>query len=478
MSSPSSADLRRAGTPSAAAPQWDFAGAGKTLPAPGPPRRSFATLLGEVKKEASPEAPRSPAGPPPRPPGPGATWPHPRPAEKARSHPQPRPAALDSRARQLPEEPQDPATVIASPEEPADAEPADPEPLVKPSAEPGCEPWTAGAVAPLLPPSEIPPVLTFSGGVAPVLLGAAATEASPEPGAEVAAAGREEPAAGYGGPADLAQPPRMGAGPSGSPASARSPQALGTAAPADAEERAGATAAPLPAAAPLAGPTRAEKNAAGPVPVALSPGERDVSKFFDQSEKRDSEAFKKSDFGVGALIAKADSAMLGTLSNLSDVNRTPPPTADVVTRGSATQVAEDVAAIAEKMRLAGSHRCVLDFDVAGQGRLRVEVVRRDDQLKAVFSTESDALRASLQAAFDRADGPRPMAASVEWQGASPEGSGGGRGGAQADAESRQKTAFHAPSDARPTRLSAPPAVSTETAAAPPVATLHRLHLFA
>jgi hypothetical protein len=143
------------------------------------------------------------------------------------------------------------------------------------------------------------------------------------------------------------------------------------------------------------------------------------------------------------------------------------------------QVVDEVAAITEKMKLSGQQRCIVDLDVSGHGKLRVEVVRRADQVETMLSTDSTSLRESLQAAFDRADRPVNISTSFQWQG-SPDTSGRGQNGAQADADARQNTYFKAEpaAAARVGRIPSLPVVPVAPVAAPVLAANHRLQIFA
>ena len=239
-----------------------------------------------------------------------------------------------------------------------------------------------------------------------------------------------------------------------------------------------ASAAGEPVSGLLSGPSRAEKNAAALIAAVPSGNKTDGSDIFNNIENIGNNRLKKVDSVVGVSAAQGNPVMSSTLLNFAEASRTDAPASEAVARVNLVQVVDEVAAITEKMRVSGQHRCVVDFDVAGHGNLRVEVVRRDDQLKTVFSTDSEALRQSLQAALDRADRPGQMATSFEWQGASSDSSGRGQSGTQADADSRQNTYFKAESGSRTARGTSVAPVSTEPVTAPPLAAHHRLQLFA
>ena len=239
-----------------------------------------------------------------------------------------------------------------------------------------------------------------------------------------------------------------------------------------------ASAAGEPVSGLLSGPGRAEKNAAALIAAVPSGNKTDGSDIFNNIENIGNNRLKKVDSVVGVSAAQGNPVMSSTLLDFAEASRTDAPASEAVARVNLVQVVDEVAAITEKMRVSGQHRCVVDFDVAGHGNLRVEVVRRDDQLKTVFSTDSEALRQSLQAALDRADRPGQMATSFEWQGASSDSSGRGQSGTQADADSRQNTYFKAESGSRTARGTSIAPVSTEPVTAPPLAAHHRLQLFA
>ena len=228
----------------------------------------------------------------------------------------------------------------------------------------------------------------------------------------------------------------------------------------------------------LLGPSRAEKNAAALIGAVPSGDKPEGSNIFNNIENIVNKNFKKVDPVVGVSIAQANPAMSSTLLDLSEASRTDVPASEAVARVNLVQVVDEVAAITERMRVSGQHRCVVDFDVAGHGSLRVEVVRRADQLKTVFSTDSEALRLSLEAALDRSDRPGLMSTSFDWQGASSDSSGRGQSGTQADADSRQNTYFKAESVSRTERVTPLPPVSADPVSAPLLADTHRLQLFA
>ena len=141
------------------------------------------------------------------------------------------------------------------------------------------------------------------------------------------------------------------------------------------------------------------------------------------------------------------------------------------------QVVDELAAITETVRISGQQRCVVDLDVAGHGKLRVEVVRRADQVETVLSTDSAFLRESLQAAFDRTDRSSSFSSSFQWQG-SPDTSGRGQNGAQADADARQN--MHSKPEPA-VRAGRTPSLSNSPVApigAPVLAANHRLQIFA
>jgi hypothetical protein len=236
---------------------------------------------------------------------------------------------------------------------------------------------------------------------------------------------------------------------------------------------------PAPAllAAPLPRSLKAEKTAALPSGVSANGDERMVSAIFNNIEKVSNQPFKKSDAGVGPSIAISNSNMSSPLLDFSAASPSDAPAAEAVTRVNLVQVVDEVAAITEQVRISGQQRCVVDLDVTGHGKLRVEVVRRADHVETVLSTDSASLRESLQAAFDRSDRSSHFSSSFQWQG-SPDTSGRGQNGAQADADARQNMYSKAEPAARVGRTPSLPVVPVAPAAAPVLAANHRLQIFA
>jgi hypothetical protein len=202
-----------------------------------------------------------------------------------------------------------------------------------------------------------------------------------------------------------------------------------------------------------------------------------VSAIFNNIEKVSNQPFKKSDAGVGPSIAISNSNMSSPLLDFSAASPSDAPAAEAVTRVNLVQVVDEVAAITEQVRISGQQRCVVDLDVTGHGKLRVEVVRRADHVETVLSTDSASLRESLQAAFDRSDRSSHFSSSFQWQG-SPDTSGRGQNGAQADADARQNMYFKAEPAARVGRTPSLPVVPVAPVAAPVLAANHRLQIFA
>ena len=236
---------------------------------------------------------------------------------------------------------------------------------------------------------------------------------------------------------------------------------------------------PAPAlfAAPLPRSLTAEKTAALPSGVSANGDERMVSAIFNNIEKDSNQLFRKSDAVVGPSIAISNSNMSSPLLDFSAASPSDAPAAEAVTRVNLVQVVDEVAAITEQVRISGQQRCVVDLDVTGHGKLRVEVVRRADHVETVLSTDSVSLRESLQAAFDRSDRSSHFSSSFQWQG-SPDTSGRGQNGAQADADARQNMYFKAEPAARVGRTPSLPVVPVAPVAAPVLAANHRLQIFA
>ncbi|MSU52098.1 MAG: hypothetical protein EXS41_01705 [Opitutaceae bacterium] len=222
---------------------------------------------------------------------------------------------------------------------------------------------------------------------------------------------------------------------------------------------------------------KAEKSAALSSAVSAIGDESMVSTIFNSVENNINQLFKKVDAVVGPSIANNNSNMSSPLLDFSAASPSDVPAAEAVTRVNLVQVVNELAAITEKVRISGQQRCVVDLDVTGHGKLRVEVVRRADQVETVLSTDSASLRESLQAAFDRSDRSSHFSSSFQWQG-SPDTSGRGQNGAQADADARQNMYFKAEPAARVGRTPSLPVVPVAPVAAPVLAANHRLQIFA
>ena len=235
--------------------------------------------------------------------------------------------------------------------------------------------------------------------------------------------------------------------------------------------------APALIAASLPRSLKAEKSAALSSAVSANGDESMVSTIFNSVENNINQLFKKVDAVVGPSIANNNSNMSSPLLDFSAASPSDVPAAEAVTRVNLVQVVNELAAITEKVRISGQQRCVVDLDVTGHGKLRVEVVRRADQVETVLSTDSASLRESLQAAFDRSDRSSHFSSSFQWQG-SPDTSGRGQNGAQADADARQNMYFKAEPAARVGRTPSLPVVPVAPVAAPVLAANHRLQIFA
>ena len=235
--------------------------------------------------------------------------------------------------------------------------------------------------------------------------------------------------------------------------------------------------APALIAASLPRSSKAEKIAARSSAVSAIGDESMVSTIFNSVENNINQLFKKVDAIVGPSIANNNSNMSSPLLDFSAASPSDVPAAEAVTRVNLVQVVNELAAITEKVRISGQQRCVVDLDVTGHGKLRVEVVRRADQVETVLSTDSASLRESLQAAFDRSDRSSHFSSSFQWQG-SPDTSGRGQNGAQADADARQNMYFKAEPAARVGRTPSLPVVPVAPVAAPVLAANHRLQIFA
>ena len=235
--------------------------------------------------------------------------------------------------------------------------------------------------------------------------------------------------------------------------------------------------APALIAASLPRSSKAEKIAARSSAVSAQGDESTVSIIFNNVEKISNQVFKKVDPVVGLSSAMNDANMSSPLLDFSAASPSDAPAAEAVTRVNLVQVVDEVAAITEQVRISGQQRCVVDLDVTGHGKLRVEVVRRADHVETVLSTDSASLRETLQAACDRSDRSSHFSSSFQWQG-SPDTSGRGQNGAQADADARQNMYFKAEPAARVGRTPSLPVVPVAPVAAPVLAANHRLQIFA
>ena len=235
--------------------------------------------------------------------------------------------------------------------------------------------------------------------------------------------------------------------------------------------------APVLAAAELPRFSRAEKTAAQSSAAGYKGGDGLAQIIFNSAEKYANQSFVKANDVVGSVNAKVDANMFNPLLDFSAGSASDTPATEAVTRVNLVQVVDELAAITETVRISGQQRCVVDLDVAGHGKLRVEVVRRADQVETVLSTDSAFLRESLQAAFDRSDRSSSFSSSFQWQGSS-DTSDRGQNGAQADADARQNMYSKAEPAARVGRTPSLPVVPVAPVAAPVLAANHRLQIFA
>jgi hypothetical protein len=234
---------------------------------------------------------------------------------------------------------------------------------------------------------------------------------------------------------------------------------------------------PTLAAASMPRSFNAEKTAALSSVAPATHAESTANGILNNIEKNTNQLVKKADAVVGPTSANNDSNMSSPLLDFSTASPSDAPATEAVTRVNLVQVVDEVAAITEKVRISGQQRCVVDLDVTGHGKLRVEVVRRADQVETVLSTDSASLRESLQAALDRSDRPNSFSSSFQWQG-SPDTSGRGQNGAQADADARQNMYSKADPATRVGRTSSLPVAPVDPVAAPVLAANHRLQIFA
>ena len=234
---------------------------------------------------------------------------------------------------------------------------------------------------------------------------------------------------------------------------------------------------PRMASIPVSRALRAEKTAAAASTTLVGGQESVPVSVFNNIEKITDQLFKKVDGVVGPTSAISNSNMSSPLLDFTATSSPDAAATEAVARVNLVDVVDEVAAITEQARISGAQRCVVDLDVSGHGKLRVEVVRRADQLETVLSTDSVTLRESLQAALERSDRPSNFSASLQWSG-SPDTSGRGQNGAQADADARQNLYFKAEPAARVGRITSTPVVPVDPVAAPVLAAQHRLQIFA
>ena len=222
---------------------------------------------------------------------------------------------------------------------------------------------------------------------------------------------------------------------------------------------------------------RAEKTAAQSSAASAKGSESAELSIFKNVENITNQLVNKANDVGGSVSAKVDANMSSPLLDFSAGSASDAPATEAVTRVNLVQVVDELAAITETVRISGQQRCVVDLDVAGHGKLRVEVVRRADQVETVLSTDSAFLRESLQAAFDRSDRSSSFSSSFQWQGSS-DTSDRGQNGAQADADARQNMHSKPESAVRAGRT---PSLSNSPVApigAPVLAANHRLQIFA
>jgi hypothetical protein len=234
--------------------------------------------------------------------------------------------------------------------------------------------------------------------------------------------------------------------------------------------------APVLAAAELPRSLRAEKTAAQSSATSARGGESAVRSIFNSIENVTNQIVTKSNDLVGSVSAKFEANMFSPLLDFSAGSAPDAAATEAVARVNLVQVVDEVAAITETVRISGQQRCVVDLDVAGHGKLRVEVVRRADQVETVLSTDSAFLRESLQAAFDRSDRSSSFSSSFQWQGSS-DTSGRGQNGTQADAHARQNMYSKAEPAERLGRTPSLPNSPVAPIGAPVLAANHRLQIF-
>lgn len=135
-----------------------------------------------------------------------------------------------------------------------------------------------------------------------------------------------------------------------------------------------------------------------------------ASLIYKDSQNSDGANFTDSDKGGGTLPAdRGMQSMLFARTSFFGF-AVDAPGADLSRRISAAHVVGELVAVRDGLASSGSDRCVVDFDVEGHGSLRVEIIRRADQLEAVVRTDSEFLRDSLRSAFGSAEGSRSQPA--------------------------------------------------------------------
>ena len=108
-------------------------------------------------------------------------------------------------------------------------------------------------------------------------------------------------------------------------------------------------------------------------------------------------------------------------------------------RVNAAHIVGELAAVRDSFAASSLNRCVVDFEVDGQGSLCVEIIRRSDHLEAVFRTDSESLRDSLRSAFSSAEGLRGQLFSSPAQKSDSGANGTGLGARENGADSRRQS---------------------------------------
>lgn len=160
--------------------------------------------------------------------------------------------------------------------------------------------------------------------------------------------------------------------------------------------------------------------------------------FYKDSQHTDEQYLTNDKIGGGTLHANSGvNSMISARTSFSGVASNAPGS-DLSRRVSAAHVVGELVAVRDGLATSSSDRCVVNFDVEGHGSLRVEIIRRADQLEAVVRTDSEFLRDSLRSAFGSAEGLRSQPAPDSAQKSEAGANGTDLGGRERGGDSRRQ----------------------------------------